>query len=614
MCGIHGFIAPSLQPEAARNTIQKMVHSTNHRGPDYSGFNLQYPAAFGHNRLSIIDLNPEANQPMVDGKWIIVFNGEIYNYKEIRHDLQKAGIVFKTQSDTEVIIKSYEFYGKSCVQKFVGMWAFAIYNSATGDLFCSRDRFGIKPFYYILTEDSIYFASELKSLKTTNAFSANLNLNQVAKGLQLGWVSFADETYYSCIKILEPGTNLLYSPSKKAQLEKYWVIESEETSTLSRADSVEYFKNLFDDSMQLHMRSDVPIGATLSGGIDSSSIVCSILKNNLSPNLDTFSIYYEGENSVDERPFIREIEKKFPREFNAHYFSPSFGDITNDFEKIAYAADVPMSGSSPISQYYVMKLVKESGIKVVLSGQGADDYMGGYMHSYYRLFADNLRKLQFKTLFSELHAYRDFQDASVKKTVDVLLKSGLSFFASEQQLYNLEYKSYFPFLVNETSTKSTFSLDLSGTSKFSNFHQALLSYSSLPTLLHYEDRNSMAHSIESRVPFLDHRMVEFLVKSSSNLKIHEGYTKWILREAMADRLPQKIKERKDKKGFVTPGEVIWLRGPLKELLELDYTRMPFIHRKATEKLIADFKKGDNKNANLVWRIANLNFWIKANQH
>ena len=611
MCGIHGFIAPSLSDDLAKITLQEMVQSTNHRGPDFSGFYSDYPVFFGHNRLSIIDLNQEANQPMLFQNWTIVFNGEIYNYKELKQELEQKGIQFTTQSDTEVILKSFIHFGDTCVKKFIGMWAFAIYNKENQTLFCSRDRFGIKPFYYLHKKNDFYFASEIKSLKKSPLFDGELNYNQVSKGLQLGWISYADETYFSSVKQLEPGTNATFKIGEPLKIEKYWQIETSPSSSLSQKESVDYFKALFDDSMKLHLRSDVPVGATLSGGIDSSSIVCSVIKNKLSEQLNTFSIYYEGENSVDERPFIYEIEKKYPQQFKTNYFSPSHKDIANDFEKIAYSADFPLSGSSPISQYYVMKLIKESGIKVVLSGQGADDYMGGYMHSYYRLFADNLRQFNLKSLSSEFRQYKRFQAISLSKSVNVLLKSGLSLFSSEEQLYNLEYKKYYPFLVNDLEAKKSFHIANSGNSKFNNFHQVLMNYSSLPTLLHYEDRNSMAHSIESRVPFLDHRIVDFLFKSPENIKIHDGYTKWILREAMKDRLPQKIKERKDKKGFVTPGEIVWLRGPLKDLLEIDYSVLPFINKKVTENLITDFKRGNNKNANLIWRVANLHYWIKT---
>lgn len=612
MCGIHGFVSSKLKGEDAQKIIGEMINATLHRGPDYSGHLLCNSASFGHNRLSIIDLNDEANQPMICDDLVIVFNGEIYNFKEIRTDLMKRGIAFKTLSDTEVILKAFQCFGPDCVKMFVGMWAFAIYDKKKEELFCSRDRFGIKPFYYILKDGELFFASEIKSLKKTPAFRTELNLKQVSKGLQLGWVTFESETYFSGIQQLEPGTNAVFSSDKTWKVEKYWEIKPSVQPPLNDKDAIAYFKHLFDDSMRLHLRSDVPVGATLSGGLDSSSIVCSILMNDTTKNLNTFSIYYQGENTVDERPFVKKIQEKYPEKFNSFYFSPTQQQIQEDFEKITDFADFPLSGSSPISQYYVMDLAKKHGIKVVLSGQGADDFMGGYMHSYYRLLADDIRNFKFNSFFKEFNLFKSHQNLSYKKSGNVLLKTFLSVFLSEQRLYNLEYKNYFPFLVDLAETTKQFELNSQGNSNLDHFHSVLMNYSSLPTLLHYEDRNSMAHSIESRVPFLDHRIVEFMFQQGNNLKIRNGYTKWILREAMQDRLPSEIKFRKDKKGFVTPGEIVWLRGPLKHLLEIDYNNIPFIDKKKAENLIRDFKKGNNQNANLVWRLVNLVSWLNKN--
>jgi asparagine synthase (glutamine-hydrolysing) len=606
MCGIHGFFTSDKDQDNNNSLIHKMVASTNHRGPDYSGIQNLHPVYFGHNRLSIIDLNPEANQPMNFGRYWIVFNGEIYNYKEIKHELQQQGIEFTTASDTEVILKSYDFYGEKCVEKFIGMWAFSIYNSEDQSLFCSRDRFGIKPFYYFHHANSFYFSSEIKSLKKTPYFSADLNLAQVNRGLQLGWIGYKNETYFSCIQSLEPGHNLTFRDNKLS-IHKYWSYPSKQMS-ISSDEAINEFKTLFDHSLQLHVRSDVPIGATLSGGIDSSSIVSSLLKNNLSKHLETFSIYYDSTKGFDERPFIKTIEKKYPDQFQLNYYSPSEEEIAKDFDEIAYSMDFPLSGSSPISQYYVMKRAKEKGIKVILSGQGADDYMGGYMHSYYRLFAQWMKCFQFGKISKGTNSYRKIHDASNAKLTDVLLKATLSSFMNENSLYKFEYKNYLPFL--GISHKEWNSFEPYSSNKLNEFHFALMNYSSLPTLLHYEDRNSMAHSIESRVPFLDHRLVELLFQFPSELKINDGWTKFVLRKSMEDTLPEEIQWRTDKKGFVTPGEILWLRGSLAHLLEIDFDLFPFLDKAKTTKIIEEFMKGNNKNATLVWRIATLAHWLK----
>jgi len=608
MCGIHGFFTSNQNRDENNLLIRNMVASTNHRGPDYSGIEVLHPVYFGHNRLSIIDLNPEANQPMNFGKYWIVFNGEIYNYKEIKVDLIQKGVQFSTSSDTEVILKSYDFYGEKCIEKFIGMWAFSIFNTEENSLFCSRDRFGIKPFYFIHHNEEFFFSSEIKSLKTTPNFSSNLNLSQVNRGLQLGWIGYKNETYFSEIQTLEPGHNLVLK-NKKLSISKYWSYESEQ-SAVSSSEAVQQFKDLFDDSLKLHVRSDVPIGATLSGGIDSSSIVSSLLKNSLSSNLETFSIYYDSTKGFDERPFIRTIEQKYQKQFQLNYYSPNEQEIAKDFDAIAYSMDFPLSGSSPISQYYVMKLAKEKGIKVILSGQGADDYMGGYMHSYYRLYAEWMKHFQFGKLSKGIKEYKKIHAASNSKLTNVLLKSTLSSFMSEDAIYKFEYKNYLPFLGNQKNDWNIF--ENFSSSKLNEFHYALMNYSSLPTLLHYEDRNSMAHSIESRVPFLDHRLVELLFQFPDDLKINNGWTKFVLRQAMEGVLPKEIQWRTDKKGFVTPGEILWLRGSLAHLLEIDYTQISFLDKTKTKNLIEDFKKGNNKFAKLVWRVACLNHWLKNN--
>jgi asparagine synthase (glutamine-hydrolysing) len=452
----------------------------------------------------------------------------------------------------------------------------------------------------------LYFSSEIKSLKTTPYFSSNLNLSQVNRGLQLGWIGYKNETYFSSIKSLEPGHNLNYKDNKLS-ISKYWSYPSDQ-KIIDTNEAVHQFKELFDNSLQLHVRSDVPIGATLSGGIDSSSIVSSLLKNKMSSNLETFSIYYDSTKGFDERPFIKTIEQKYPEQFQLNYYSPTEQEIAKDFDVISHTMDFPLSGSSPVSQYYVMKLAKEKGIKVILSGQGADDYMGGYMHSYYRLYAEWMKHFQFGKLSKGIKDYKKIHEASNSKLTNVLMKSTLSSIMSEDAIYKFEYKNYLPFLGNKHNDWNAFENYSAG--KLNEFHFALMNYSSLPTLLHYEDRNSMAHSIESRVPFLDHRLVELLFQFPDNLKINNGWTKFALRQSMEDVLPKEIQWRTDKKGFVTPGEILWLRGSLAHLLEIDYTQLSFLDKTKTKKIIEEFKAGNNKFATLVWRIATLNHWMK----
>jgi asparagine synthase (glutamine-hydrolysing) len=606
MCGIHGFINNKISSTDGHQLIQKMTYSTLHRGPDFSSTEQIDNCYFGHNRLSILDLSVSGNQPMYFEHYCIVFNGEIYNYKEIREELKSFGYSFVSDSDTEVILKGFDKWGSQVVNRFIGMWAFAIYDKVSKELFCSRDRFGIKPFYYIFDGNSLYFASEIKSLRKTPSFSNDLNLNQISRGLQLGWMVYRDETYFNCVKSLEPGKNMVFSNSKLI-FETYWKITP---NTINDPNITSKFKSTFDETLALHMRSDVPVGASLSGGLDSSSIVCSIIEQNLNDNLHTFSIFYEGKNTVDERPFIFEIEEKYKGKYTPNYYSPSTSEVEADFHEIAMMIDFPMSGSSCISHYALMKLVDSDNIKVIISGQGADDYMGGYLHSYYRLFADKFTKFEWASLMKEFNLYRKYQEASFGTMTQVALKSLLSVFLTEKYLYTAEFKNYLPFIMKKGISSTELVFDEFKSTRLDSFHQVLMRYSSLPTILHYEDRISMAKSVETRVPFLDHRLVEMMFNNQSDAKIKDGYTKRVLRDSMQGIIPEKIQFRKDKKGFVTPGEVLWLRGCLSHLLEIDYNLMHFLNKEKTKSIIEDFKKGNNKFAKLVWRVACLNYWLK----
>jgi asparagine synthase (glutamine-hydrolysing) len=611
MCGIAGFIDSSLSnKEQADSLLEKMLETIAHRGPDARGKWIDLPVALGQNRLAIIDLSEDGNQPMFYDDYVITFNGEIYNYIEVREELIKKGYHFKTSSDTEVILVAYKEYGEACVNYFVGMWAFAIYTKSSGKLFVSRDRFGIKPFYYIHSGNKFYFGSEYKPLKVSPVFTNEINLNSVCRGLQLGWITYQDETYFTQIKQLPAACNLVFEKGN-ITIHKYWDIDFNRKFDGTFEDKKTAFKNLFKNSINLHMRSDVEIAVCLSGGIDSSAL--SSFMSILYPEkkFKSFSIYYDGKNEVDERPFINSVHEKYPN-ILLNLYQPRQDEIIDLVSKIFYISDIPATGSSFISHYYLIEQIHKQGIKVVLDGQGADEYLAGYMHSMYRYFADELRGFQMGSFISDFRIHAQNQNKSIAETFDVLGKSVLSSILDEQQLYAFEYKHYFPnILNNHTSNNSVpFNMNSRSSSKLNSFLYQLLTISSLPTILHYVDRMTMAHSVESRVPFLDHRLIELAFSFSNSDKINKSVTKYILRESLKDVLPDKVYNRKDKKGFVTPGEINWLRKPLRHLLDIDYSNFDYWNKNATEKVIHDYLAGNNKNAKLVWRIATLNHWLK----
>jgi asparagine synthase (glutamine-hydrolysing) len=609
MCGIAGIIDRNRAPEHLAGILGEMLQVQHHRGPDATCTWSAGPVYLGHNRLSIIDLSEAANQPMHFGSLSIIFNGEVYNYVEIGKELESLGHQFITHSDTEIILHAFSQWGDECVNRFVGMWAFAVWDSKRERLFVSRDRFGIKPFYYIQESATLYFASEVKTLRKTPVFSNALNLSQVARGLQMGWLSYHDETYFEKIKALPAAHNLVWE-SGKTTTRRYWELDTTSTFNGSFDEKCSRFEVLFRDSVNIHLRSDVPVGSCLSGGLDSSAIVSMVQQLHPGMKYKSFSIYYDGAGDVDERPFISEVIGKYPA-VEPVYFKPSDNDVRDHFHHALYHADAPATGSSFLSQYFLMKLIRANGIKVVLDGQGADEFLGGYMHSFYRVAAGLMRMGRLGSALNVERAINNRLDHGTVATVSHITKSLMAAALPEQTLYAMEYRKYYPFLTGIPPVPVPFRLkDPSGT-RLTAFLYHLLFSTSLPSLLQYEDRNSMAFSVESRVPFLDHRLVEFCFSLKDEDKIHGVDTKYVMRESLRSILPEAIYARRDKKGFVTPGENKWLRGPLSMLMDNKPEDLPFIRKKEAAKIIGSYRAGNNSNATLAWRLAVLGEWMKT---
>jgi asparagine synthase (glutamine-hydrolysing) len=605
MCGISGFY----DIHGTVDVLKSMSNTMHHRGPDHQGMMTDMPVGLAHNRLSIIDLSDRANQPMRYRQYTIILNGEVYNHVELRKILRENGHQFQTSSDTEVIVAAYAEWGENCVHHFVGMWAFAIWDHIKKELFCSRDRFGIKPFYYIHQETRFYFGSEYKPLKKSPLFHTAINETQVLRGLKLGWSFYRDETYFTCIRRLPAAHNLFFD-GKQLIIKRYWDISFREKLCMTVDEKRATFRKLFEESVRLHLRSDVNTGSCLSGGIDSSSIVSMISFMHPQQQLDTFTIYYDGNNEVDERPWVNEVVKKYPN-VRPHYYKPSEDELAEAFEETNYYADVPIAGSSMLSQYFVMKLAARNEMKVLLDGQGADEYLSGYLHSFDRLIGDMLKRHQYAEAMRTFTRVRSTHHHTIRQTVLNAAKSLVARFNNEHDFYVYAYKYKYPSVTRDKNKSCPFLLDaINGSGKFDEFLYNLVFTTSLPTLLHFEDRNSMAFSIESRVPFLDHRLVEFAFALNDEDKISNGETKSILRQSLKGILPDAIFKRNDKKGFVTPGEDKWLRGPLRHLLEIDFSEYDFIDKKKVSEIIHDYK-GGKSNGVLVWRLVALYHWLRT---
>jgi asparagine synthase (glutamine-hydrolysing) len=610
MCGIVGIVDQRSGASDLVDVGARMLEIQGHRGPDHRGTWCAAPVFLGHNRLSIIDLSEASHQPMTWDDLTITFNGEIYNYLELRTELERDGHVFHTSGDTEVILHAYRRWGPQSVERFIGMWAFAIWDAAAKELFCSRDRFGIKPFHYVFRDGRFAFASEIKGLRVTPLVRGGLNEAQVARGLYLGWMHHWDETYFSDIKALPASHNLVWKDGA-IRIWSYADVNTQVTNAASFDENAQTFREIFTDSIRLTSRRDVPMGVCLSGGLDSTSIAGTLAASTDEHHIRTFTAYYTGTGNVDERPYIDHLLKRYPQ-IEPSYVSPMDDDVAHALERIVWIMDAPLPSSSYISQYFVMQLAAANGVKVVLDGQGSDEIMGGYMHSMYRVVADHIRAGRFGAAYTEVNAHASRQGYGMRRRLDVLAKSLLAAARDEQALYDLEFARTSPWIMSQPAGAYPITLGLPSGPRLNAFLHNLLRVTLLPTLLHTEDLNSMAFSIESRVPFLDHRLVDFCFSLPNEHKIHLGETKRVLRAGMRGIVPDAILDRKDKTGFITPGHIAWLRGALSHLLDGDWKELDgYVALPELRTILSAYRAGDNRNALFVWRLAMLRAFIRS---
>jgi asparagine synthase (glutamine-hydrolysing) len=556
MCGIAGLISkdPSWVSPAR---VRAMTDALAHRGPDGEGhwYQGQTAVALGHRRLAIIDLSDHGVQPMPYGnRYRIIHNGEIYNYIELKEELRLKGHVFRTQTDTEVIAASFMEYGNECVQKMDGMFSFAIWDEKEQQLFAAVDRFGEKPFYYYLDENQFLFASEMKALWAAG-IPRTVNQKMLFNFLTIGYVdnpNKPEETFFEKISRLAPAHTLRYDlKSHEIELEKYWDIDFNFEVRLKEEDAIGKFTELLETSVKRRLRSDVPIGTSLSGGLDSSTIA--FFSGQLkSPRLSyqSFSAVFPGYEK-NEEPFIDLAGKQF--NLQTHKTSVSAGELPALLEKIFYYQEEPFSSASVLAQYKVYAMADEQHIKVLLDGQGADETLAGY-HKYYKWYWQELfrkRKLISSGELGMAHKLGVTERFGLKNIVASLFPEFASVILERQYLVNaLQHDDLSPDFIQKQSREAYFMtptiLRLKGVLYFNTCMHGL------SELLRYADRNSMANGREVRLPFLSHELVEFIFSLPPSFKIRKGWTKWILRKAMETHLPAGIAWRTDKTGFEPP--------------------------------------------------------------
>ena len=609
MSGIAGIIDPRLEREEGEVLLQRMLRSIRHRGPDASSFWVEMPMLLGHNRLSIIDLSERANQPMVYDGLVIAHDGLVYNYLEVRRELEERGHRFGTTSDTEVILAAYREWGANCVTRFVGMWSFAIWDRAKKELFCSRDRFGIKPFYYIHSGDRFYFGSEYAPLKLSPIFNSTFDLVQISLGLRMGIGCSQEDTYFRCLKALPERCNLLFKEGKLS-LMPYWDICESNKVRGTFEEKRERFLELFRDSVRLQMRSDVTVGGMLSGGMDSPSIISVIGRDFSTVPFKTFTIYYEGPGQMDERLWASEVPSAYSN-IEPIYYAPSDQEVAECFDAVSKAHDVPITSSLVLSSYFVMKLAAERGVKVVLDGTGADTYLAGDGHLAYemRLIGGQIKKARWLRALELLEQVRRRLSLDLANTVLLGLKSLAIATVDEETIWRV--RALLQFSRATTDKKVCSNVRRFHGSRLDQYHYRLIC--TFPPLdMHGMDRVSMAFSIECRAPFLDHRLVEYVFALDDEDIIGNGQSKYILRKSMEGIVPKAILARSAKQPFVGQ-EASWLKGPLKRLIErpMTFDGIDIINEREVRRVVRDFREGDLSKIWLVWRLAMLNHWASC---
>ena len=538
MCGIAGILSKDFRVDKL-SLVKKMSDSLSHRGPDGEGrwLNVGGEVAFGHRRLSIIDLSENGYQPMhyANGRYTIVFNGEIYNYIELRNFLLENNYTFKSKCDTEVILAMYDWKGVDCLQDLNGMFAFAIWDDIEKKLLCARDRFGEKPFFYHhVRGQAFYFASEMKALWSAG-ISKRLDEHRVYDYLKCNSIYGDDRssTFYKGISQLDSGHYMVINEANEIQINRYYSFDNiKKDDAISEKEAADHLLHLLRDSVKIRLRSDVPVGSSLSGGLDSSTIV-KLIDNIKAPGSiqKSFSARFHGYEK-DEGYFIHKVVESCS-DIQNHEVWPTHEEMEADIERLIYYQEEPFASASIFAQWKVMELAHKENVTVLLDGQGADEYLAGYL-PYYELYINELYYNRRSAYHTELQKYNDLRFPKViRQHQTIRQRIG----RARRKLLGQQVP-YTQGVMRSQLKKDTLVDGLKG-------------------LLRYADRNSMAHSREVRLPFLDHRVVEFVFSLPDSFLLRDGWTKWILRQAISDLLPKEVVWRVEKVGFEPP-QTEWL--------------------------------------------------------
>lgn len=593
MCGISGIISRRKEIDSEAE-IRRMNNLIEHRGPDGEGIFCHRNVALGHRRLAILDLSELGAQPMHWKElYTIVFNGEVYNYIEIREVLLKEGYVFQSESDTEVILAAYDFWGEECVTRFNGMWSFALLDKKKNLLFCSRDRFGIKPFYYKFSEEEFRFGSEIKQLvEEAPVINLPVALDFIISGIE----EATDETFFKGIVKLTPGHNLIFDLTENSyRIEPFYALP-DQSKEVKDSDSIGGYISLLEQSVQLRMRSDVRVGTCLSGGLDSSTVAALASKNyNYQDNF--YAIHAKSEEAAtDESAYATLVSDHL--NLNLKTVVPGYQDFARDMDEVIYTQEEPFGSPSVFMQHFVFREARKNNCIVMLDGQGGDETLLGYERYYPAL----IRSLPWIERPKALLNSKKNSRLSMLEAIKYMLYFG----NYKSRLNRVKRRAKFIRPVYLENYKSETLKKVSESySDIRKMQKMELTRSQLPHLLRYEDKNSMKHSVEARLPFIDYRVVEFALNMETDAKIHDGWTKYVLRKGMAGLLPKEVVWRKNKLGFNAP-ENLWLE---KHAVEME----KIVRKSVILNTISDLSQLDLNllDKRMRWRMYNLAKWESA---
>jgi len=613
MCGIAGTYNYKTLENVRSEDIRRMISVIDYRGPDGDGVLSSGPIGLGHKRLTIIDTSERSNQPMTSqhGAQTISYNGEVYNYQELATQLEETGIQLRTSSDTEVLLELLRLDGHEALHKLNGMFAFAYWDESEQALTLARDRIGIKPLYYQETDQGIVFASEIKSILALSSRSNKVNRQLIDSYMSLGYCT-GDNTLFEGIKKVPPG-HYLTVKNNKIELHQYWNMVFNKTEDLGEEHYINKAHDLFEESVKLQLRSDVPLGVFLSGGIDSSAVVAMMSKLGVK-DIKTFSVAWDYGNEFNESEYARKVAKQFNTDHTEYFMTPKeFKDFLPDYIR---HMDEPVTEAAAISLYYLAMKTKEK-VTVVLSGEGSDEVFGGYGIYRSMQVVENYKKLPslihkivnplMRTVGQRFSKYADLTETPLEQSY-----AGVSFYETKQKqkLYSKNFK--IEAAKNDVfGTLSPYYDDTNGQDVQSKMQYVDVKTWLVDDLLIKADRMSMAASLELRVPFLDHHFLEFAASMPSKYRYRNNESKYIIKKAMEPYLDDTILYRK-KQGFPTPLAIMF-QGDLREFVsniidsDLAHSRQYFDSLEV-KRLLNEHSKGTRDHHKILWQLLVLELW------